>query len=182
MKYYPLLPFLIFCMVITLNCGIKTKLSKSELKWLDVYNKGDSLIFRSEKNEFDTTVIIKKEFFYPTYNPAEEHGTYLPQWGVVWCINKNLEYDPHGNKLITITKNKPNETSLDINYLYSNVMILDLNSDIKKYKKGKVYEFDTYHPKASPRQPKIIFWDEEYGIIRYITHSGVVWERINLPK
>lgn len=166
------------------GCGIKTKLSKEELKWMNVYKEGDTLIFKSDKGEYDTTTIIKKETSYPEYNPVEVHGKYLPQWGEVWYKNKNLEYHPEGYNLITLIKKHPRkETFLSFDYLYASVIVLNLtNNDIEKYKQGKVYVFDTYHEKAEPKQPKSIFWHEDYGIIKYVTHGGVVWERINIPK
>ncbi len=142
------------------------------------------MIFKSDKGELDTTAIIKKEVYYPEYNPIEVHDKYLPQWGEIWYKNKNLIYHPEGHALITLIKKHPRDkTLLTIDYLYSKVLILNLTSgSIEKYKQGKVYEFDTYHPKAKPNEPKKIFWHEEYGIIKYITHDDVVWERSNLPN
>jgi hypothetical protein len=166
------------------GCGIKTRLSKTDLKWVNVYNEGDTLIFRSDKGDLDTSFIIKKEIYYPDYNPVEVHGKYLPQIAQVWYKNKNLLYHPDGYKLVDIAKEHPRKkTSLTIDYLYSSVIISNLtNGNIEKYKHGKIYEFDTYHEKAKPDQPKKIFWHEDYGIIKYITHANEVWERINLPK
>lgn len=166
------------------SCGIKTRFSDHELKWINVYNEGDTLIFKSTTGELDTSFIIKKEIFYPKYNPVENHGKYLPQWGIVWYKNKNLKYHPDGYRMITMIKKRPNdETFLNIDYLYSDVLVTDIASNnLDKLKKDKVYEFDTYHENAKPEQPKMIYWNEDYGIIKYITHSNEIWERINLPK
>ena len=174
----------LFILISLLSCGIKTKLSHGELKWINVYKEGDSLIFKSDKGEFDTSVIIKKEIFYPEYNPGEVHDKYLPQWAVVWYKNKKLQYHSDGFQLITMFKKEPDDkTYLNINYLYSSATILNLKTEsIEKYTRGKVYEFDTYRDDAKPYQPKRIFWSEDYGIIKYITHDGVVWERINYLK
>lgn len=182
-RYFLYPPFLLIILLV-LGCGIKTKLNNTDLKWMNVYNEGDTLIFKSNKGDRDTSLIIKKELYYPEYNPIEVHGKYLPQSGVVWYKNKNLQYHPNGYRLIDITKEHPrNKTSLSINYLYSDVLILNLvGGSIEKYKHGKVYEFDTYHPNGRPEQPKKIFWHEEFGIIKYITHADVVWERVNLRK
>lgn len=176
--------YLTLITIALLSCSVKTKFSKTELKWLDVYNEGDVLVFRSDKGELDTTLIIKKEIYYPTRNSIEVNGKYLPQWGVVWYKNRNLNYHPEGYRLITLIKKHPrNVTFLNINYLYSDVLAPNITSgSLEGTKKGKVYEFDTYHEKATPEQPKKIFWHEDYGIIRYITHGNVVWERINLHK
>ena len=167
-----------------LSCSVKTKLSQTDLKWMNVYNEGDTLVFKSDKGELDTSLIIKKEIYYPEYNPVEVHGKYLPQWGKVWYKNKNLRYHPDGYQLVSIIKKHPkNETFLNIDYLYSDILVPNITTGgIEKLKKGKVYEFDTYHDKAKPEQPKKIFWHEDYGIIKYITHANEVWERINLPK
>jgi hypothetical protein len=181
---YKLIYAIFFLSIFTLlGCGAKTKFKKIEFKWFDVYNKNDTLIFKSDKGEFDTSIIIKKELFYPKYNPIEESGTYLSQWGVIWYKNKNLEYHPDGYRLVTIEKKSPNETFLNINYLYSSILILNIKSGtIEKYKQGKIYEFDTYNEKGKSYQPKKIFWHEKYGIIKYVTHGNVTWERINLPN
>jgi hypothetical protein len=170
--------------LILAGCGIKTKLNRSELKWMDVYNENDTLIFRSEKGELDTSVIIKKELFYPEYNPIEQHGRYLPEWGVVWYKNRKLEYHPDGYHLITMEKDRPkSRTSLSINYLYVAISFLDITTGSpEKYKIGEVYEFDTYDSRFKPWQPKKIYWREKYGIIKYITMDDVMWQRINYRR
>ena len=103
---------------------------------------------------------------------------------IVLYKNKNLEYKPEGNQLIYMVKKYPDkQVRVFINYLSSGFIILDLtNNEIEKYKSGKIYEFATYHSKAKSWQPKKIFWHEDYGIVKYITHNDEVWERINLPE
>ncbi|GAA0554029.1 hypothetical protein [Chitinophaga japonensis] len=166
------------------GCGIRTKLSQEELKWINPYNEGDTIIFRSDKGNLDTSIIVKKELFYPPYNPIEVHDKYLPQWGVIYYVNKHLKYHPSGYRMVTIEKKHPNnETSLSIDYQYGGDLFLNITTgSIEKYKQGKVYEFDTYSSKAPPNQPRTIFWHEDYGIIKYVTHGGAVWERINSQR
>ena len=176
--------FFLILLILSGCGGIKTRLSPAELKWINVYKGGDTLIFRSDIGELDTSVIIKKEIFYPEYMPVEVHDKYLPQWGEIWYRNKNLEYHPDGYRMITIEKKHPkNNTFLSIDYLYASVLVPNLTTGgLKKYKQGKVYEFDTYHEGSKPYQPKKIFWHEDYGIIKYLTHADVVWERVNYLK
>jgi len=154
-------------------------LSEAELKWVKVYKAGDTLIFKSTRNEFDTSLIEKSEVYYPEFMPIEVHNKYLPQSGIV--IYKNLKYRDNGEELVRITKRLPNrQTRLFIDYLNSGITVLDLmKGEVEKYKHGKVYEFDTYHLKAKPNEPKKIFWHEDYGIIKYITHDDVIWELVN---
>lgn len=38
------------------------------------------------------------------------------------------------------------------------------------------------HPRHKPEddfKPQTLYWDKEYGIVKYITYNGEVWERIN---
>lgn len=176
--------FLLIIIVGMLGCSVKTKLSQTDLKWMNVYNEGDTLIFKSDKGEIDTTFITKKEIFYPEPNSIEVHGKYLPQWGIIWYKNANLINHPEGYRMVTIIKKHPkNETFLNIDYLYSDILVPNITTGgIEKLKKDRVYEFDTYHAKAKSEQPKKIFWHEDYGIIKYITSDNVMWERINLLK
>jgi hypothetical protein len=178
-KMIQCLKFFISCTAF-ISCGVqKTKLSPADLKWINVYNAGDTLIFRSVNGDQDTTHIINKSVYYPQYIPGEVHGKYLPQHGILEYKNKGLEYHEKGNDLVFIIKQDPGETRLFIDYLYATVIITDLGpATLEKYRKGNLFEFDTYHPKAAPGQPKKIFWDEDRGIIRYITHADVVWERV----
>ena len=177
------LSWVIFLTLLGISCRIKTKLNKSDLAQMNVYNEKESLILKSVKGDFDTSIIVKKEMYYPQYNPIESDGKYLPQFGVVWYKNKKLEYNPDGDKLIYLIKETPHKVFLEISYLYSDILVLNLNSGtIEKYKHGKVYEFDIYDSRSKPWQPKKIFWDKDYGVIKYITHNNIVWERINLPK
>lgn len=176
---YLLIPFLLY------SCGgIKTKFSDEELKWYNVYKVGDVLIFQSSNNQLDTTTIIKKELYYPEYNPGEVHDKYLPQWAEIWYQNKKLQSHPDGNTMITMIKRRPEkQTRLFINYLYGNITFLNLKTDsLKKRKRNQIYELNTYNPKAKPGNPKMIYWHEDYGIIKYITHDNLLWQRINLPK
>ncbi|KYP13624.1 hypothetical protein [Flavihumibacter sp. CACIAM 22H1] len=163
---------------------IKTKLSDGELKWINIYRAGDSLIFKSQNGEFDTSFIVKSLVYYPEYIPIEVHNKYLPQEGVVLYKNKNLKYHSDSSQLVHIAKEYPNkETRLFIQYLSSQVIILDLtNGTVEKMKKGKIYEFDTFDPKSKATDPKKIFWHEDYGVIKYITHEDVIWERVNLSN
>ncbi len=178
--------FLFTIIIILLSsCGVKkTKLNEKELKWITVYKPNDTLIYKSTQGVLDTSYIIKSEAYYPEYIPIEVHDKYLPHSAVVFYRNRILEHKSEGNQLIYMVKKYPDkQLRMVINYLSSGFTILDLtNNELKKYKSGKVYEFDTYHSKAKAWQPKKIFWHEDYGIIKYITHGEQVWERINLPK
>ena len=166
--------------LIVIGCGIKPKFNDEELSWLNVYDEGDTMIFRSENNAFDTTIVVAKQIFYPDYNPVESHGAYLPQYGIVWYKNSQLIYHDDGDQLITLIKKTPNDkTFLSINYKYSGFIFLDITGDkLKKYLKGNQYEFESPDPGVDSIQPKKLVWDRDKGIIRYVTGDNIVWQRV----
>lgn len=172
------IPVLIICCFIGCTRG-KTKLTAAELKWIDPYKEGDTLIFRSGKGEFDTSYIFKKEVFYGEANSIET-GEYQHQWARIFY--KNKKNYPDGHELITLIKpDPPKEANLFVNYLHSSFIAVEI-SNASQFKKGQVYEFDTYHSRAEADQPMKIYWHEEYGITRYMNHDSSIWDRINLPQ
>lgn len=167
--------------LILVSCVIgKTKLSVDDLSWINVYKTGDSLIFRSEKGEYDTSIIIEQGTHYGEPNPIET-GLYKHQWGKILYKNKKLKSDPDGDDMITLVRSDPpSPTRFYFSYLYSS-FIADPISDTQKYLNGSVYQFDCGSQKESYK-PRIIFWDEKLGLIKYIAQDGIVWERVNLPQ
>lgn len=179
MKTRILYSLLFSCILYCSSCkSQKNVLSRDDLKWIDVYNSGDTLIFKSSENQFDTSYIIKKEVFYPE---ASQPGAENQQWGVVWYKNKNLSYHPDGTRLITIHKREPGKDAfISIMYLYSSVIIANPKGEsLLRTEKDNVYEIDCSHPNAKENQPIKIYWHKSYGIVKYITQKGVIWEKVN---
>ncbi|MFD2888294.1 hypothetical protein [Chitinophaga cymbidii] len=177
--------FITLTILVFIGCRpMKTNFTVAELRWLDIYNVGDTLIYKSSNGRFDTSYIIGKKIYYPEYIPIEVHNKYLPHTGVVTYKNRNLVYRPDGEKLIYMYKAYPDkQTRLMIDYLNSSVTILDLTTgSIEKYKKGNTYEFNAYHRNGKPGEPNRIFWHEKLGIIKYITNDSTIWERINISR
>lgn len=169
------------CLLLTVACGpAKTKFNDAELKWLTVYHTGDSLIFRGTSGQQDTSVIVQDTILYPEYMPFEVHDFYLPQTGEIWYKNKALEYHKDGDQMISLIKRTPRkETIGHISYLYGGFIIENLARDgLAKLRTGKVYAFNTFHSKAPTWQPKMIYWHQDSGIVKYITHGGEEWKLI----
>ena len=89
--------------------------------------------------------------------------------------------------LISMTKYSY-ATTLTLSYLNSTLLFADIYSTgslrcdklIWEFKEGDTYMFDASHPTAMQNEPKTLYWHEEYGIIKYVTHEGLEWKRINL--
>ncbi len=168
-------------MFLTSGCAVKTSFDKSELKWFDAYSEGDTIVFKSEKGELDTTYITKKEFSYPTYNPIEVHGKYLPQHGELFYKNNKLVNRPNGEALVSMIKKHPTDnTVLMLDYLDAFILVLNLTKEpLKKFKQGEVYKLELeYDPRAKPTNIRTLFWHERYGLVKYLTYENVIWRRI----
>ncbi len=174
---------IVFVLAFSEGCVQKTVFNEEELRWLNVYNAGDTLIFQSSNHDLDTSIIVKKSIYYPEYMPIEVHGRYLPQHGEVWYKNKNFKYHPDGGQLISMIKREPKKaTVIDIDYLYNGVIVPDLSTGFKKYRQGKVYALDCFNERAKNDVPKMIYWQEDSGVVKYITHSNVEWNLIALIR
>jgi hypothetical protein len=149
------------------------------MKWLNVYQVGDTLIFKSQYGEMDTTYIIGKSIRHMDCNPFLSYeGFFRPILGDIYYGKTPDEKISTLSSLVSLIKDR-NETSLYLSYLFGSTLFYDIKK-VCKYKEDRIYIFDTSHPKAKPEYPKVIYWHEDYGIIKYITHDGVEWKRINL--
>lgn len=175
------------------SCVKKAYLAEEELATINVYNEGEILIFQNIVTKAtDTTRITIKEIYHPDYDWFRHDG-YQPQIAKIWYKNKKLKYGVDNQDiLIGKEKRKPDdEIGYGISYLYStffsNESDLKLNTVtldsvpktfnqvyIFTKKKGKHFKEDKHNWK-----PRTLYWDKEFGIIKYITYDGEVWERIN---
>jgi hypothetical protein len=164
-------------LLITNGCGIKTEFNKDDLKWLGIYNEGDSLIFKSDCEKTDTFLIVNKENFYPGYNPIELHDIYLPQMGKLWI--SNTKDNTSKWELLEISKDSPNKTSVYISFKSFGVLLKNTKSiNLKKLKKDKIYIFESSYRKD--HIPTSLYWHEEYGLVKYILGDNSIWVRTNI--
>lgn len=170
-------------------CLFKTKFSEKELKWLNAYNEGDTLIFRSSEGDMDTSWIVQKVIYYPECNPIAHNAKYKFHTGRIFYQNSKLNYSSGGKELISVVKYE-DRTSIHIFYinkgfkldspemmeLFKNIL------DVSRIESESIYVFSNFHPKSKPEDIEFLYWHDDYGIIKYITHSGVEWKRINMDN
>jgi hypothetical protein len=188
MKKLPKLSILaILVVIISSCCLIKTEFSEAELKWIDPYEEGDTLIFRSSTGEMDTSWIVQKVIYYPECNPIAHDAKYKHQTARIYYQNSKLNYSSGGKELISVVKYK-DRTSIHIFYLNKGFSIdspemMELFNDIqdiKRIESESIYVFTDSHPKSKLEDIEFLFWHDEYGLIKYNLHNGEEWRRINL--
>ncbi|WPZ11074.1 hypothetical protein [Roseivirga spongicola] len=156
----------------------KTEFSESDLVWMNIYNEGDTLIFQSNNGDLDTSIIVSKEIGYPEPNPVEVHDDYLPHTGIIWYTNKALRYNPEGDQLISLVKKTPKKITLMFNYLYNSAVVDNLNDNtLEGVKDGSIYVLDLGD--SGYDKPRVLYWHETRGLVKYITGDNIVWNRIN---
>ncbi|MES2486901.1 MAG: hypothetical protein V4581_13275 [Bacteroidota bacterium] len=158
------------------------RFTKQQLAWFNVYNKKDVLVFQSLRTQQkDTTVILRKQVFFD-FDPWLHPGT-LPQVARMKYHNKNLtdtyvKYEDY--MFYEFARSKGNNS---LNYLNTIFTLRDTiqKRDTQLSISGKTftnaYRLTATHGKGS--QPQVLYWDTQYGILKYVTFDGEMWERIN---
>jgi len=189
------------------SCAKKVYIDAETLEVIkNVYNEGDVLIFQNiATQETDTSTITKKEVYHNDYDWFRHDG-YQPHQAKVWYQNKRLKYGENNqDRIISSEKRKPHDKDgFNVSYLYSAFQFYDLEEIDLRVSRIEEYDLETLHtitlesvpktfskviiqsigkhPRHKPEddfKPKTLYWDKDYGIIKYITYSGEVWERIN---
>lgn len=155
----------------------------------NTYKNGDILVFQNTRTkEKDTSFITKKEIYHNNYDWIRHDG-YQPHQAKVWYKNKRLSYGLEGDGIIISSeKRKPDDKGyLGISYLRSSFYLekedfkkssaITLKLVPKSFTKVNIPESNFKSKKGF--SPKILYWDRDYGIIKYETYGGDIWERIN---
>ena len=174
------------------SCVKKAKFSAEELSWTDVYKENDILIFQEIiTKKLDTTIIVERELYHPKYDWFSHNFT-IPHTFHLYYKNdiykKSKGFKP---EMIEMYKLKTKEkTYPSIQYLgqifWINQNDLSFNTlqlELTKKRFEKVYVLHNkkhrLHKPIDDYKPQALYWDKEYGIIRYETFGGEIWERIN---
>jgi len=179
--------FLFSSIFVASCCLWKTHFTEVELKWLEPYNEGDTIIFQSTKGDLDTSWVVQKVIYHASCNPIASHGTHLHHTGRIFYQNSTKNYKSGGKELISIAK-YTDRTNLMISYLNNWFILNNIETqlsfsdltDVEIKNEGEFYLFIDKHPLAKPDNIKYLYWHKDHGIIKYITYDGVEWKRINL--
>jgi hypothetical protein len=170
----------------------KVYLDEDDLAAINIYDIGDELVFKNVgTGETDTSTITAKEIYHEDYD-WYRHDGYQPQIAQVRYRNEKLVYDENRESgLIAREKRKTNEElEFTITYLYSLFTSRDKQEALNKVALNSIdktfIDVTVFSKKRNPRhkpkddfKPQTLYWDKEYGIIKYETYGGEVWERIN---
>lgn len=175
--------FIVFIVMLFFSCRPKlVNFTKEEKGWFNVYEMNDTIIFQSlASNKKDTSVIVSKRIYHE-YDPLRHDN-------IIHCVNvdyKNKQYN--SAILFGYCKGDNFKTSINLSYLRSDFKFdndKELNTEVlskvnRSFNSVYIlnYERLKFHP-GTDDDPEYLFWDIKYGIIKYITFNGEIWERIN---
>ena len=170
------------------SCKKYTNFTEGDLKWVDVYEENDTLVFQEPISTIkDTTIILKKEIYRASYQPIAREAL-IPHTAKIWYWNKKYSDNKVPEAmLMEMYKDNNKPASPWINYLgFSfDVSTKALEPSKVELSNGKifnqVYILDEVKKASHQKetQPYKLYWDKKYGIIKYETYGGEVWERIN---
>jgi hypothetical protein len=178
--------------IILFSCKDTTYFSKEDLMWVDIYNENDTLIFQETISlKKDTTIITRKEVYHPVFQPIARDFL-IPHTANLFYLNKKYSnIDNREYRLIEMYKDKDNVDAKPwINYLG---LSIDVSNYLLEYNFVNLFLTNNYfnqvyiftknkhinHRESQDLEPQTLYWDREYGIIKYETFEGKVWERIN---
>lgn len=188
MKKIIILSSLFLVFLTSCNCT-ETHLTQEEREWFSVYNKGQTIIFKSNLGNLDTLVVTEKN---ETFGNKEcnwiEIGTIQNNMLNLLLKPKKCKNEANCEVIIAISKDKIDEKALpffrlfDLEYTPASVNNELLTKSIKLLVTGKsyvkVYSFeDGVNAKGyGNNYLKSFYWDKEDGLIRYDAHDGEVFE------
>lgn len=153
------------------------------------YEKNDTLIFQNVHSlDLDTTIITDKEVYHPSFQPIARSN--IPHTARIWYYNKQNEYNDV-KQMLEMYKDDPNEPAFPlIKYLGISIWVEDaelskfrenLSITNKEFKNVYIFGLSEYSTGQEKHMHELqtIFWDQEYGLIKYITYNQQTWERIN---
>ncbi len=177
------------------SCGMKyVNFTKEERELFDTYSKNDTLIFQNLFNgERDTTIIDEKRIYHdfdPWMHKNIEHCMSVSYTTKRFKYHEN---DVKTESFLFTCKARPDEIKkkhfsyLRANFYFNeNAKVVDKETlSITGKEFTDVYQLVYFAPQFTSSRdfsPHILYWDKKYGIIKYITMSGEVWERVNFSK
>ena len=156
------------------SCGLSGRFDSDDMKWIDPYEHGDTIVFKSSREEFDTTVIVSIE-----RSRKNDWGEIIRHVAVKYS-NGKFKPDSDPETLISITKFETGEAQMVISYLGTFYVVGNPDSIyLKTYsKEADCLVLNTYGDGEPDYEPKTIYWRVDSGLVRYVSHDDVMWRRI----
>jgi hypothetical protein len=181
---------LILLSIVLYSCNcVETHLTKDEKAWFSAYEKGQTIIFKSNLGNLDTIEITKK---------LETHGNKNCNWLEIGTIQNHIISTTFKAKVcrnesycdggISISKYDVDEKAFPSFSLFGLFFSKSYNKQelktdsVKLNTTNKIYS-QVYHFEngvnangSGVNPPKSFYWDKKEGLIKYETKDGEIFE------
>lgn len=167
----------------------KINFTKEELEFFNVYDINDVLIYQSLTTQKKDSSIIVSKRIYHEYDWLR-HDNKVHCVNIDYKNNKYPDYQEQSEPMFAYCIGS-NQSAYHINFTYlkshfklnnttktKDLEILTLSQKSFTNVYELVYERLKFHG-GTDNNPEVLYWDKKYGIIKYVTFNGEVWERIN---
>lgn len=185
---------IIFMFLVLISCGkcIETNLTHEEKAWFSVYEKGQTIIFKSNLGNLDTLLVHDKNEGHGNENCNYYGiGPIQPHIMNITLKRKNCKNESNCIAGISISKNKENEKCFPGFYAFGlyqngNLKNEDLKTTNFKLSTVKTIYNEVYHFEDGLNAKNVtlvflrsFYWDKKEGLIRYDTSEGEIFELIS---
>lgn len=186
-SYISKFSLLFFLSFIISSCGCKVlKFEKDETFWTDIYNQGDTIIYKSdsEQSEIDTIFITKKDSYFPTGDCNPMVSNFDSQGCVI-----DYKYKHNGKKLSDydyLIQHVKEEDDISIPTLrvygleYSRPILKDTTLVLKainlKLKDCYVFHDKDCYRGWSEFKLKLFIWSKSKGLVMFQGQDGKKYE------
>lgn len=188
--------FLILILLLLLlnSCGkcVETNLTDEEKKWFSIYEKGQTIIFKSNEGNLDTLFVSEKKEGHGNEN-CNYYGIGPIQPNIMYIILKlkNCKSEWNCDVGISVSKDQVDKKCFPGFYafgLYQEGNLKNEDSKLENFKISTtdkrfndVYKFeDGVNAKNSSLTfIKSFHWDKKEGLIRYDTSEGEIFELLS---
>ncbi len=186
-------------LLLLVSCGRTNRLSEEDYSWMP-YKGNETLVFKSNKGEFDTIFFIRKDTLWGLPDPVLSTNKY--EIAAIFCKHSDPNVITGKNRYLegyflkikkTMTKRAELFVDLsakDAKFYRLTPIKIDSLSKIKplilqtfdgKYDDVYILESEDYLETFSDRSNYVIrlYWSKSNGLIRYDKNYGVYWELVN---
>lgn len=191
--------YIFICVLLCSSCmnniGCKKiSISQDEKRWLDFYQIGDSIFYKSNLGNIDTFLVKDvNDYFYTSCNKFELGENQYESNGVTLkCLNV-LKRENFNQEVWFNFKKNVNNISDSTSFKYFNVFDYKTEtfSDFNEIEKSVINltttgkEYDAYFFDRSGRHSnedgtavviKLFYWSKEHGLLKYETANGEIFE------
>lgn len=181
----------IFLSLLSISCCHKVDLTDSEKEWCHPYQQGQILVFKSNRNNFDTILVSRKEMFHTNKGCNIGIGTAQNEGVQIDLKPKACRTEFYCEVEISIIKDENEDQTLPFfrvfgleyerNYNNSKLIEKTIPSLDRNYK-AFYFEKGINCNGYGNNYLKSFYWSKKIGLLQYESTNGEIFKLITISK